>query len=66
MSEEVQKAPRPDPWSAEELANERERLISAGDASEMETHMARNGAHDDLVAAVATVLLDQNPGTPTY
>lgn len=54
------------PTSPEELANERMRLIAAGDATQMEVHMAENGVHDDLVAAVANVLSDQNPGIPTY
>lgn len=54
------------PMSQEELTKERVRLIAEGDATGMEIHMAENGVHGDLVAAVAEVLLDQNPGTPTY
>lgn len=59
---EAPKAPR----SPEELARERMSLIATGDATGMEVHMAENGVHEDLVAAVAEVLSDQNPGIPTY
>ncbi len=61
----MREAPK-SPTSPEELANERAKLIAAGDATEMEVHMAENGVHDDLVAAVANVLSGQNPGIPTY
>ena len=59
-------AENPQSKTPEQLDAERAQLLETGDATAMEIHMAKNGAHDALIAGVAKVLQGEDQNLPSY